>query len=284
MITRPQMAGYRPRQIFAGAFTLVELLVVIAIIAILAALLLPAFSQAKQKALSINCLSNLKQLQLCFHLYGSDNADFMPPNSFVYDLSSQQPFPGNAGPSWCTNVAPYQADPSGITTGLLYQYNSSTGIYRCPADQSTIETPVGAKLSQPRLRSYNLSQSINGLSYDGQIAADIPHYSKFTEIRKPTPVDLLVFIDMNQDEIMDTQFGIPVAVDDWYAYGNWWDVPANRHNQGGNFSFADGHVEHWKWKAPMLVTVPRGAQQPVADSQWNDYNRMQSGFRQNFTD
>jgi prepilin-type processing-associated H-X9-DG protein len=83
---------------------------------------------------------------------------------------------------------------------------------------------------------------------------------------------------------MDDEFGIPVEVDDWYAYGNWWDVPANRHNQGCNFSFADGHVERWKWKVPMLVTVPRGWQQSVAANQWDDYNRMQSGFRQNFTD
>jgi len=283
MITRPQMAGYRPRQIFAGAFTLVELLVVIAIIAILAALLLPAFSQAKQKALSINCLSNLKQLQLCFHLYGSDNADFMPPNSFVYDLSSQQPFPGNAGPSWCTNVAPYQADPAGIQGGLLFQYNTAVAIYRCPADQSTIETPGGVKLATPRIRSYNLSQSVNGLSYAGQISQDIPHYDKFTAIRTPSPTGLIVFLDVNEDEIMDTQFGIPVATD-WWSQGYWWDVPGNRHNNGCNLSFADGHVDHWKWKVPKLVTVPRGWEQAVAPNEWDDYNRLESGFRQNFSD
>ena len=265
-----------------GGFTLIELLVVIAIIAILAGMLLPALNRAKQKAQSLACLNNLKQLQLCFHLYAMDNTDFMPPNDFVYDLGTMQAAPGNEGPSWCTNVAPYSADPAGITGGLLFQYNTSLGIYKCPADQSTLETPAGTKLSQPRIRSYNMSQSINGLSFAGQVATDIPHYTKTVEPRSPVPANLLVFIEVHQDEITDTEFGIPVAVDD-YAYGYWWDVPANRHNQGCNFSFADGHVEHWKWKAPKTV-LGRGTEQPVADNEWDDYNRMEAGFRQDFTD
>ena len=264
-----------------GAFTLIELLVVIAIIAILAALLLPALSRAKNKAKDISCLSNLKQLELCFHLYIADNGDFLPPNNFVYDISTQTASPGNAGPSWCTNVAPYEAEPAGIKGGLLFQYNSATGIYRCPADQATIETHGGVKLATPRIRSYNLSQSINGLSYAGQISTYIPHYAKFTEIRNPTPTGLIVFIDVHENEIMDTQFGIPVAVFPG-SQGYWWDVPANRHNQGCDFSFADGHVERWKWKVPKQVTVPRGYIQPVAGGEWDDYHRMQAGFRQNF--
>ncbi len=265
------------------AFTLIELLVVIAIIGILAALLLPALSKAKGRAQTILCLNNLKQMELCFHLYATDNTDFMPPNNFVYDIATLRAIPGNEGPSWCTNVAPYEADPAGIKAGLLFQYNTSLGIYRCPGDTSTLETSTGTKLPAPRLRSYNMSQSVNGLSYAGQIADEVPHYKKFTSIRKPTPTGLLVFLEVHEDEIMDTEFGIPVEPD-WWSAGNWWDIPANRHNRGANFSFADGHVEHWRWKVPKVVTISRGQQQAVRSDEWDDYNRLEAGFRQNFTD
>jgi prepilin-type N-terminal cleavage/methylation domain-containing protein/prepilin-type processing-associated H-X9-DG protein len=261
----------------ACGFTLIELLVVIAIIAILAAMLLPVLGRAKGRALVVGCLNNLKQLQVCWQMYAGDHQDCVPPNNFVFDIYSYTPL--NYGPSWCTNLAPFDPDPDGIKYGLLFPYNSSLGIYRCPADKSTVQTRSGTRLPEPRVRSYNMSQSVNGIFYEGSLADFIPIYRKTTEIKDPIPTKLIVFLDVHEEEILDTQFGIPVQTV-WWSKNVWWDVPANRHNQGCSLSFADGHAERWKWKAPKQVTVPRGVIQPVAPGEIEDYQRMQSGFRQ----
>jgi prepilin-type N-terminal cleavage/methylation domain-containing protein/prepilin-type processing-associated H-X9-DG protein len=264
----------------ARAFTLIELLVVIAIIAILAGLLLPVLSRAKSSAYNVACLNNLKQLEDAWHLYTVDNNDILPPNNFVYDIISDTPI--SSGSSWCTNLAPYDANPAGIEGGLLYKYNTAQPIYHCPADKSTLQTKAGVLLPQIRLRSYNMSQSINGIpDYNNMLFADVPTFTKTSQIRNPGPANCFVFLDVHEDEIIDTQFGIPTPPD-WPNANQWWDLPANRHNQAADFSFADGHAEHWKWQVPKIFTAGRGAIQNVAPGEMGDYIRMQSGFRQSF--
>jgi prepilin-type N-terminal cleavage/methylation domain-containing protein/prepilin-type processing-associated H-X9-DG protein len=258
-----------------AGFTLIELLVVIAIIAILAALLLPALSKAKSTAQNIACLNNLKQLELCWHLYAADNNDFLVPNNSVYIFGGVST--NITGVSWLPDLdARHEMDPSNIVNGLLFQYNKSLAIYHCPADQSTLETADGQPLPQLRWRSYNMSQSVNGYpGFDPDFALEIPSCTKFTEIRHPVPGELFVFIDESSGSIEDAQFGNPPT--GYWDDGDWWDLPADRHNQGGNLSFADGHVEHWKWKVPKIFS---DIAQPVAPGEMPDYSRVQNAMKQ----
>src|SRR6266699_6619782 len=134
------------------AFTLIELLVVIAVIAILAALLLPVLARAKEKARAIECLSNLKQIQLAWQLYAGDNQD-----KLVYprpSLGSELP--------WVQGVLGYTSSTVNTNTQLLVNakyaafapYISVARVYHCPSDPTTVKI-MGAVY--PRVRSYGIN-------------------------------------------------------------------------------------------------------------------------------
>jgi prepilin-type N-terminal cleavage/methylation domain-containing protein/prepilin-type processing-associated H-X9-DG protein len=255
-------------------FTLIELLVVIAIIAILAAMLLPALARAKSRAWTIGCLNNLNQLEICWHLYAMDNSDLLAPNNSVASISSSgDDGTISAGGSWCL------ADPTAVNVqnGMLFNYNTSLGIYHCPADRSTLTDPGGQDHGTLRSRSYNMSQSVNGYpEFDQWIASAIPCFKKLTDINTPNSANCMVFIDENEYTLLDSQFGMPT---DFYdGSTTWWDMPSNRHDQGGNLSFADGHAERYKWVYPEIFT---GWIQSIPSAQKPDWLRIKAGVKQN---
>ena len=220
-----------------AGFTLMELLVVITIIGIVAAFLLPALAGAKRRAQTLSCLNNLKQLQICWHMYANENDDVIPPNNFVYNVTmggTNDPTLGEDELTWCRGLAPLDTNPITAGTSLLFIYNQTEAIYHCPADYSTIQ----GHPDMLRKRSYNISNSAN--------CANDNHFRKYGEIRSAS--QLFVLIDTDEDVIWDSTFGV-IAADDPYWSSYWLDIPADRHLQGANLTFADGHAESWHWKA-----------------------------------
>jgi len=123
-----------------------------------------------------------------------------------------------------------------------------------------------------RTRSYNLCQSINGLPYPDEMSF-IPSFAKESEIDNPSPAKLIFFVGVHEDSIFDSHFGIPPRGLRQAGEPRWWDLPAGRHSQGGNFSFADGHVEHWRWARPKIFTELGQYVRP--DGEIEDFLRVQ---------
>jgi prepilin-type N-terminal cleavage/methylation domain-containing protein/prepilin-type processing-associated H-X9-DG protein len=230
-----------------SGFTLIELLVVIAIIAILAAMLLPALSRAKQKAQAITCVNNLKQLAMAWIMYADDSQDQLPPN-FSTTAGSPDAAWIRGWLSWTANNTDntnklYLAD---AKYALLAPYSKgSTGIYKCPGDKVPCDLGM-------RVRSYSMSNMMNGkgtATYLNQRPGQqYLLYKKLSNIIRPGPCDIWVFIEENADSINDGFFWVNM-----FVTNKWQDIPASYHGTSGALAFADGHAEIKRWSDASIA-------------------------------
>jgi len=220
------------------AMTLIELLVVIAIIGSLAALLLPALSNAKAGGKQASCLNNLKQAEMACQMYAADNGGKLVLNA---------PFAGAFGENGATNGWVYgnmktMADSTNLAylrNGKLFPYLPQAAAYHCPADATEAN-------GWPRLRSYSMNSWVSSPQMETmEQEAGWRVFLKETDFAMPGPAGVWVLMDEHVMTLSDGWF--EVTMDNSEPFDRF---PSTRHRKSYCLTFADGHTEAYHLRNP----------------------------------
>jgi prepilin-type processing-associated H-X9-DG protein/prepilin-type N-terminal cleavage/methylation domain-containing protein len=231
-------------------FTLIELLVVIAIIAILAAMLMPALGQARERGKAISCLSNNKQIGLALAMYTNEHNDYLPNFSDGNPGSN----PINFTNPWHQALAAYIA-PDTVYKDPNNKVSPEKGVWLCPS--------VGSNEMKGTYwgGGYGANRTLMRYAYANSSMTPLGS-TKIGRIRKPSIVAAIG----DTGRPVNVVAGKPISYVPWMTWitgaqaaGNWkmpsgtgpssgTEQPAARHSGSANIVFADGHAESVKFE------------------------------------
>ena len=270
----------------ASAFSLIELLVVMVMITLMAALMLPALSKAKQQTSSATCLNNQKQLAYAFHMYAQDNSERIvqmadyDTGDVIWPAGGFWSGPRLAPGSWNGSVEALDSVQTALqTSNAFYFYCEAVETYHCPSDRRFLNRPSLHACNGWAYDSYARTQNLGGDPVDDFLGAG-GTYTRLSAIAAP-----------------GTTFAM-LETADWRGYNNgtwrvnWmgdsfeWKSPLPLwHLNVDSIAFADSHAELHKWSDTGLISVGRSAARGSQELNWDgptngaDYLFVYKGYQ-----